>query len=123
MELPKELGNTPIKRIVAVYSKKFKDVYGFAPKIMNWGQLGVMFKKLLQFYSEQQIALLISLHFDWNGADGQDQFAHRRLQNACFPLEWVPRNANAYEAYLRNTLDINLDNPKVVELQVNKIIK
>lgn len=122
-ELPKELGKSPIQRIIKFYSVIFARHYGFQPKILNWGAVGKLYKNLLQYYTENQIALLIALHFEWRGADGTDSFTHQRLQNACFPLEWLPRNANAYEAYIRNVLNIDLDNPKSIEQKVGQHLK
>lgn len=121
--LPEEYGNSSIKRIVAVYAKKFTSLYGFAPKILSWGLIGKQFKTLLNHYTEHQIALMILLHFEWRGSTGEDEFSHKRLESACFPIEWIQKNSNAYEAYLRNALEVDLDNPKVVEDYFNRQIK
>jgi hypothetical protein len=121
--LPSWMGNAPLKRLVKVYSMIWEDMYGFAPTLSNWGQLGKQFKPLLTKYTEYQIASMIALHFEWKGADGNDDFTHKRLSNKCFPLEWVPKAVNEYQAYLINSLGLAFDQPEKVKAYVVKIIK
>jgi hypothetical protein len=112
--LDQALGATPNKRVYQFYSTLFKSKYGFFPKVGNWAVLGKTIKTLLNEYSEYQIALLLLIHFDWHGATGGDDFAHKRLQEACFPLTWLPNNANTYEAFIRNTHRIAFEVPEEV---------
>lgn len=122
-QLPDFLGKTPLARLVSVYSIQFTDLYGFAPKIMNWAMLGRFFKEMLAGYTEWQIAAMILLHFEWHGASGEDNFSHARLADRCFPLEWVPKAANAYRAYIQNTLKVDFADDAAVKAHVVRIIK
>lgn len=106
--LPEKFGNTPLKRLVYLYSMIWRFLYGFDPKI-QWGMIGKLLKPLYTEYTEWQVAALICLHFSWHGASGDDDFAFKQLQEKCFPLEWLPKNINAYRAYIINTLGIDWD--------------
>lgn len=119
MRLNDNYGSTPIKRIVAFYSNQFNNRYGFRPRV-NYGQIGGLFKPLLETLSEYQIALMILVHFEWKGATGDNEFVHKTLEGACFPLEWLPRGSNAYEAFIRNNLSIKFDDPEEVKAIVDE---
>lgn len=109
-QLPEELGVNYIKRLVALWSLIWKDKYGFKPRVSNWAKIGSSLKKLKEDYTEIQIASLIFMQFNWRGASGSDDFEQKKLEESCFPLEWISSNANKYEAYLRNTDKIEFDN-------------
>ena len=121
--LPEILGKTPLARLVSVYSLKFNELYGFNPSGLNWAMLGRNFKQALNDYSEWQIAAMILLHFDWHGASGEDDFTYNRLADRCFPLEWVPKQTNAYRAFIQNTLGVDWDDNAAVKKHVSSIIK
>lgn len=104
--LPEKFGNTPLKRIIYLYSMIWRYIYGFEPTI-QWGKIGKLLKPLYTTHTEWQVAALICLHFNWHGATGEDEFAFKQLQEKCFPLEWLPANENAYRAYITNTLEID----------------
>lgn len=108
------LGNSNIRRVVNFYTIKFRSVYGFEPKILNWGKTARLLSKLLNFYTEVQLASLVMVHFEWRGADGMDEFVFKKLSNACFPLDWLSQYANSYEAYLRNVIKLEFDNQEKV---------
>ena len=120
--LPAELGKSSLQRVIGVYSLIWKDLYGFEPTL-NWPQLGKQFKPLLEQFNEWQLAALIDVHFNWHGASGDDNFIHKRLADACFPLAWIPANVNQYRAYITNTLNINFDSLESVKRHVVEIIK
>lgn len=121
--LPLWMGNSALKRIIKIHSMIWTDLYGFPPTYMNWGMIGKLYKPLLSSYSEYQIASLIILHFDWKGADGSDEFTHKRLANKCFPIEWVPKAVNEYQAYLKNSLGLKFDEPTAVRSHVIGFMK
>lgn len=110
-DLPKIYGENFLKRLIRVYSVVFFSKYGFYPKLVNWGLVGKNLKKFMEVYSEYQFASLILIHFEWHGTSGQDDFAFKRLSDNCFPFEWIFKNVNAYEAFARNTLKWEFDNP------------
>lgn len=114
--LPETLGNSGLKRIIKFYSKVFVSKYGFVPMI-SYPRIGKLFKPILEQFSENQIALMIVIHFDWRGVDGNDTFTHRRMVDACHPLDWLPKNINQYQAFIRNVLNINFDNDEdIIEI-------
>lgn len=120
--LPIKFGNTPIKRIVYVYSLIWESIYGFKP-IVSYPKLGKLFKPLYTEFSEWQVAAMICVHFNWHGATGEDTFAFKILAEKCFPLEWIPKNVNSYIAYIRNTLNVNWDNEDEVKKYVISMVK
>jgi len=122
MNLPETLGNTPTDRILKVYSLVWKDKYGFSPEILNFPKYAKMFKPLIARLGEYQLASLILLHFEWRGANGDDNFIYRQLENHCFPLEWVIKSMNAYKAFYINNLRIDIGNESVVKLLVDNAL-
>lgn len=121
--LPEKFGNTPLKRLVHLYSLIWEHLYGFKPKI-QWGVIGKLLKPLYTEYTEWQVASLICLHFSWHGATGEDNFVFKQLQEKCFPFEWLPKNANSYRAYIINSLSIDWDSKeKLREFAVDTVKK
>jgi len=119
--LPEKFGNTPLKRLVHLYSLIWKHIYGFEPTI-QWGIIGKLLKPLYTEYTEWQVASLICLHFNWHGASGEDDFIYKTLSERNFPLEWLPKNVNAYRAYIINTLGIDWDSKEQLkEFSVNVV--
>lgn len=112
--LPEKFGNTPLKRIVYIYTIIWDCLYGFKPTI-QWGIVGKLLKPLYTEYSEIQVAALVCLHFTWHGSTGEDNFTFKILQDKCFPLEWIPKSANAYRAYITNSLGIDWDNQQEMQ--------
>jgi hypothetical protein len=119
--LPDKFGNTPLKRLVYLYSLIWKSIYGFAPTI-QWGKIGKLLKPLYTEHTEWQIAAIICLHFDWHGATGDDDFVFKKLSENCFPFEWLPVSFNAYRAYIVNTLGIDWnDKEQLREFAINTV--
>lgn len=116
-QLPVTFGNTPTKRIVNFYSKVFHKRFGFYPRVL-YPRIGGLYKSVLNEFTEYQVALMVLLHFEWRGSDGRDEFIHKRLADNVYPLEWLPRNINAYQAFIRNTLNIKFDDLTEVEKYV-----
>lgn len=121
--LPETFGNSSLKRLVRVYSLVWEDLYGFKPIINNWGQLGKLFKPIIDNFTEFQIASMIILHFEWRGSSGTDEFNFKRLSDKCFPIEWIPKAVNEYHAYLRNSIGLDFDDPLSVKKHVADILK
>lgn len=99
----------------------FQNCYGFQPMV-QWGQIGKLFKPLMENLTEVQIAALIILHFDWHGASGEDDFIFKKLSERCFPLEWLPKAVNEYRAYLTNTQGVAFDDPQAILKHVKHVI-
>lgn len=119
--LPEKFGNTTLKRLVHLYSIIWEHLYGFKPTI-QWGIVGKLLKPLYTENTEWQVASLICLHFSWHGATGEDGFAFKQLQEKCFPLEWLPKSANAYRAYITNSLGIDWnDIEQLKEFAINTV--
>jgi len=121
--LPADFGNRNIGRIFSVYRMMWWQTYGMLPEEINWGMIGRLFKPLFEKYTEYHVAALVILHFDWKGTTGEDQWTHNRLLDKCFPLEWVPKNVNAYKVYLTNVLGYDWNDPEAMKAFVVKSIK
>lgn len=118
-QLPLNLGKTPLVRLVTFYSRVFKHRYGFYPRV-SYPKIGGVYRTILSQLSETQIAMMILLHFEWKGASGEDEFVYKTLSNNSFPMEWVPKNSNSYEAYIRNVLNINFDDDEEIINSIDK---
>lgn len=117
-QLPLWSAKSPLTRLVSVYGAKYHDRYQTAYHAQFWAKYGMLYKPLLANFTEYQISALILLHFDWKGATGTDDFTHKRLVDANFPLEWVPRNVNAYKTYIINVLGVDFDKPAEIKKYV-----
>ncbi len=122
MSLPLEMGKRPIDRIIHVYGLIWKKKYGRFP-IVQYAMIAKMFKPLLSQFSEYQIGLLVACHMHWRGASGDSDFIEKRLQDACYPLSWLPKAVNEYVAYIVNNQGINFDDENIVKETLDTIIK
>lgn len=116
-------GKNSIDRVYNFYSLVFRHFYGFVPKHTNYPKEARGIKSLLKHYNELQFGMFILLHFEWKGASGNDEFTFRRLSDNCFPISWIAKNTNAYEAYFKNTLDIDINNSEELLKQLQDKIK
>ncbi len=106
--------DTYILRLVRYYGALFKKQFGFNPTI-NIPRFGKAMKQLVETHTEDQIKALMIVFFNWYGMDGKDQFEHDKLMKATFNPQWFLSCINSYEAYLRNVLEINIDNAPILD--------
>lgn len=118
----KKVSDPRVNNIRGFYTALFKRLYGFAPTL-NFPRTGAVIKRLLKDFTEDQCNLLICVHFNWKGVDGNDEFGYKRLKDRAFPLEWISFNVNPYQAFIRNGLGINFDDEKAVREAVAEYIK
>ena len=118
-QLPGYFGHSPLQRVVMAYSILWYHLYGtkYEP---NFGMIGKVYKPILEQLTEMQVAALILIHFNWSGADGTDDFAHRRLVSNMFPINWIPKNVNEYKTYLTNVLGVNFEDQDAVKAYVKE---
>lgn len=100
-----ERGKDPVKRLISLYGSLFSKEYGFTHK-HNYGVLTKVFKELLGYYSEIQLATLLVIYFQWNGMTGNEQREREYLVKNTFPPLMFKSSINKYEAYVRNVLSI-----------------
>jgi hypothetical protein len=98
-ELPSALGKNRLLRLLKVYQKLWEAQFN-SPYQPNYARFGKTLKGL-EDLSEQQVATLLVVHFNWRGMLGEDDFTHKRYVNAGFPLEWAVTSRNEYMAYLK----------------------
>lgn len=112
-------GKTALVRIINYYAMKWTKKYGtsYTP---NYKKLGGVLKGTMSNYNEYQIAFLIELLFQWKGATGDSQFIQKRLEDSCYPLEWLPSNVNAMIPYAKNKLGIDITNHEEVRRLIHK---
>lgn len=111
-----------IKDIRGFYIAIFNKMYGFNPTI-SYMMSGVIIKRLLKDFNEWQIQMFIIVHFNWRGMDGTDEFVYKRLRDKAFPFEWIPNSVNGYQAYIRNVLNLDFSNEKVLQEYLSAYIK
>ncbi len=116
--LPDSLGKTYIIRLVAVYAHFWKKTYGFQYRA-NFGMMGKIFDQILKQYNEYQIACLLGVFFNWKGIDGSDEMEYNKVAKAGFSIFWFQKMLSTYEVYLRNVLDVNIDDVE----QMKKFLK
>ena len=92
----------------------FEQRYGFKP-ILKYPMLGKVLKPVLDQFSEWQVALLVLIFMNWQGADNNSDFEKRKLQDKCYPLNWMPMNINAYIAFAKNYLGIAFEDENEVK--------
>ena len=115
-------GKASTQRLHNFYSLVFSHFFGFVPKTASYAKDASILKRLLKVYSEAQVAMLILLHFEWRGANGNEDFVFKRLSNAGFPISWISPNANAYVAYFKNVLNIDFDDQETILKMVKEKI-
>lgn len=120
--LPSFLGKNYQRRIFNFYSLVWKGIYGVEPT-PDYARLGRTLKSLHGKFSEYQIAMLILTHFNWKGASGRDEFAYKRLSEACFPLDWIPKAVDAYRAFIINTDGIAFESEDACKRVVDRYLK
>jgi hypothetical protein len=98
-------------RVLSIYNDLFRDKYGFSPTV-NIGMFGKKLKELLTGKTEIQVAALLITFFNWHGMSGNDSSEQEKLLKAAFNVNWFFSTVTQYEAYLRNVMQLNLDNEK-----------
>lgn len=117
--LPDVLGKSGLHRVIKFYSLVFESKYGFAPTV-KYPMVGRLLKPLLSEFSEFQIALLILVYMHWRGANNNDDFEEKKLQNKAYPLQWFPSGINVYRAFASNYLGLNFLDEEEVKVYVIK---
>lgn len=107
-QLPIQRGTRPIQRVVSIYSDLYRYLYGILPKL-KMAVVGASIDKLLESYSEIQIAALMVIFFNWYGMNGDSEFEYKKLLDATFPFAWFYSSINKYEIYLRNVYKLEFD--------------
>lgn len=117
--LPHYFGKTSLQRIVSAYCILWYANYEteYAP---DFGMIGKLYKPMLEKYSEIQIASLFIVHFNWHGANGDDDFTFKRLESHMFPIAWVPKNVNEYGTYLKNVVEVDFESPEAIRAYVKE---
>ena len=113
-KLPESRGRDTIKRVLSIYRDLWRHERGFEFKILNWGMLGSLVKKLSGVYTEVQIAALLIVFFNWHGLTGNDKYEHEAVAKASYAFGWFFKCCNQYETYLRNTYGLEFDDPVAV---------
>ena len=120
--LPENLGKSALNRVINFYSLVFESKYGFKP-IVKYPMLGKLLKPILSEFSEYQVALLILIYMHWRGANNDDDFEKKKLENKAYPLQWFPSGVNIYRAFASNYLGVNFNDETDVKDYVIKTAK
>lgn len=112
--LPNWMGKTSYAKMVKTWEMMFEYRFGVKPRsIMPSSAESAAVKRLLETYSEQFAALIIVVHFEWKGINGNDQNIQRRIENAGYPMTWIPRNAPLYFAFIREKMGVKTNDEAV----------
>lgn len=115
--VPPWLGPTGYARMAKLYELMFNYKFEVRKTIMASSPESAAIKALLKQYSEPFTALLIIVHFEWKGVNADDERINRRIENAGYPLTWIPKNAPLYIAFIRSKLGIKTNDEAVEHLQ------
>lgn len=99
--LPIQRGKTAVTRLTSIYDTLFENLYGFKNK-NNLPLTNSLFKKMLETYSEVQIACLLTIYFDWSGMDNNNNREKQWLLDNAHPILIFKSKLSVYEAYARN---------------------
>ena len=121
MQLPQQLGTNYVIRLSKVYSILYNNKYGMKPRV-NFGQTGKVFKELIEDFNEYQISYLLVLFFEWKGANGDDEFTKKRLENCTHNIFTLQREVNPMLVYIKNVLKVDIDNIKEIEPVINSLV-
>lgn len=122
MNLPPEMGKRAIDRILKVYSILWHRKYGIYPKV-QYLLAAKLFKPLFKEFSEYQIGLLIAVHMNWRGTNGDSEFIEKRLLDNGHPITWIPKSVNEYILYIINNQGIDFNNESIVKETLDRILK
>lgn len=95
-------GNSPVKRLISLYSKLFMDVYGYKVNSASYGIIGKTLKDLLVNYSEIQLACLLVVFFAWRGMDDKSEKEQEWLLKNTHSPFYFRKDLTKYETYVRN---------------------
>jgi len=118
--LPDTLGRTYITRLSHFYSILWKNKYDITP-LLSYSALGKVFKELKGLFSEYQIAFLLIIYFEWKGANENDFYIEKKLQNSTHSIYLFKNEIDPIRAYVKNRLKIDLDGDEICPL-VDKTI-
>ncbi len=102
--LPEAFGKTPIIRLMKVYNALWLVKFN-SPRVSDdYPRLGKAFKKLLETFTEIQIAILMDTYFDWMGVTGDNQKDNDFLAGNGFSVELLAKRVDILIAYVKNVL-------------------
>ncbi len=109
-QLPIKYGEKPNDRVMYFYKKfffgKFTVHYRATSIVLERTKL----KELLSEFAEDQILLLLVMHFNWYGGDGNNIKEYNYMSSAFFPLALLVKKRYEYIIYLKNKLNIDINN-------------
>lgn len=88
----------------------------------SFGRFHKTWKELLDQYNEEQVILLIFLHFHWYGPDDRDERQYKFLEGARFPLGLLVKNSPLYKDFAQHVLKIRFDDRESVADYIIKVI-
>lgn len=110
--LPRWLSNhSNVNRLIAFYSAIYYNRYGVVPTIANWGQTGMLLKKVLKNNTEIKVAAVMWVYFFT-----QDNFLGRNY----YPINLLPRHFTESETRLREAIGEKMDDPKELKRWLKK---
>lgn len=106
-------------KILFLFGRLYKFTFGCDYRVTNEPKLRRILYPLLRKLSLRQSAALVFVHYDWRGILGRDEGTLLRLKENGFPFEWLVKNAQNYEIYIRNTLGVDFDD----DVALGKLLK
>ena len=121
-ELDDGFGKNYIDRLYNVYVILWTKKYGLKP-ILSYAMVGRIMKDLVKSLTEKQIALLLIVYFDWKGADGNDTFIEKKLQNSTHSIFLFNRELNSIRAYIQNVMKVDMEDESQLDSYINNLIE
>lgn len=100
----KKIQGKDVAGIMRVYGALYYDALGRSPDASTAPKVRRILNYVLERYNLTQLYILVFCHFEWHGEDGTSQAIFWHLRNNGFPIEWLPKNADKYSAYIAKTI-------------------
>jgi hypothetical protein len=107
--LPSNRGKSAVDRLLSIYCSLYNYTFNCYYK-PNYGKDKVIIKRLLENYTELQLAHLLISYFGWHGMTGSDSKEYNNLTQNAFPISWFSTMINKLEVYSRNVVRVEFDN-------------
>ena len=85
---------TPLQESVNFFLERYQTLFGRPYLITNWGQIGKLFKPILDNFSALQVKALLETYL------GYDKW----IIEKGVPLEWFPKSVNEVRAYFEGQM-------------------
>lgn len=104
-------------RLGKLYELLWENTYGVPHTLFLGGKNGTIFKSLLGKESELMVVLIMIVHFEWRGMNGNDERIYKRMKDAAFPLPWMANNSETYKTFIVGNMKLDTQEKQVKQVK------